>query len=446
MILSHAAVFAAFILSVAANYCGVAPGLSGAPLMPSLHQARHPLADDVAIVQAHVMWRHGDRTPATAAPCWPNDDAVWVCEENQAYASAMNGMPLAGQGPFMRLIAVKGGMYFPGNCAVGQLTLQGYEQELANGAQLRDAYVGEGKLLSSSYSPHEVRLQCDTSQRVQMSTLAVASAMFDLQAAGAAGSTLPLIDVHYLDTATDWSCPNPLVCPGLSEIAGAFENSTEFAQFLASNAHLVESFGSALNMSFSSPEALAQVHDCYWTHACHNFSLPAAVTPAMWEALSAGMLQVAGMVMAYPTREASGMLSMGPFLAVMRARMLAAMAADESALRFYGFGSHDLCIMPVLAAFGLMDEWCPYAGVIAFELYGSTQPLDAARGRNSSSSSSATSSTHPAGPFYVRLLAYGEALTIPGCSDVLCPWEEFEDVLASLMPPDGACAFTPTLY
>ena len=47
-----------------------------------------------------------------------------------------------------------------GNCSVGQLTLKGFYQQIANGQSLRKAYVDSG-FLSNMITPSEIYFRSD---------------------------------------------------------------------------------------------------------------------------------------------------------------------------------------------------------------------------------------------------------------------------------------------
>ena len=50
------------------QYCGP----KSQPIIPPLSSSGYKL------IQVQTFIRHGDRTLCTAAPCWPNDDAVFA--------------------------------------------------------------------------------------------------------------------------------------------------------------------------------------------------------------------------------------------------------------------------------------------------------------------------------------------------------------------------------
>ena len=89
--------------------------------------------------QVSVFIRHGDRTLATAAPCWPTDDVPYECD-----LGVIRGPSFTRDGSHVdpqltyRMEYEPNREYLPGNCGVGQLTTRGYAQELNNGAALSE--------------------------------------------------------------------------------------------------------------------------------------------------------------------------------------------------------------------------------------------------------------------------------------------------------------------
>lgn len=106
--------------------------------------------------------------------------------------------------------------------------------------------------------------------------------------------------------------------------------------------------------------------------------------------------------------------SAAPLMAEVRQHMLNAMGQNSGvAKKFLLYSGHDTGpMMPTLAAFGLLkDKWAPYASLISMELYeSSTTPADWA----------------------VRFVYNGTVMNVPGCSDAICPWADFEKILSNI--------------
>ncbi len=67
-------------------------------------------------------------------------------------------------------------------------------------------------------------------------------------------------------------------------------------------------------------------------------------------------------------------------------------------------------MLSVLGVFEDIATWPAFASHIVWELY------------------------EDQGSFFVLTMFQGEELTLPGCSNVLCPFEEFENIITSVIP------------
>ena len=89
----------------------------------------------VTLMQAQVIVRHGDRTPAFNHMCWVDNTAVWECDMSQLQLSSVT--PWETTAPPTRLyrkVFQPGAEVLPnGNCGLGQLTTVGYNQHIKNG-------------------------------------------------------------------------------------------------------------------------------------------------------------------------------------------------------------------------------------------------------------------------------------------------------------------------
>jgi len=401
-------------------YCGIAPGSP-----PTTSYADVP-ASEGKLVGVATMFRHGDRTPANAISCWPNDTAVWDCTLTQGtQGSGSKTVTREAYGAMFRITPVEGDMFFAGNCMVGQLTSQGYRQHIANGNAFRAAYVGEGKILPETFDPDTVYIETDTSIRVQMSAQAFITGMYPNELGPPAtdeeqadSGELTMVDIHVRDMVDEIVNPNAGACPNLTQYQIAFSQSAEYANFSKT---VLEPIKTTLGANFGinpSDVNVGAVFDCYHAHVCHGFELPPSVSPATWAAVNAGAINLEGMSYQYPSRQAYGRVSNGPWFAQLMDH-LESLQKGSSPTKMFMTGAHDSSVMPALAALGVYgNEWTPYAGVITFELYAT-----------------------PDSGYAVRFLRYGQELTLPGCSSSMCPWSEFSSIISALLPLPGECNF-----
>lgn len=142
-----------------------------------------------SLQQVQVVVRHGARTPYKKYQCWANYDVIWnncnVTElmlESPSYSS--QNRPATW---LFRKIYNASPNYLGGNCFTGQLLLEGYDQEEANGGFLKQAYINDGPLSifptdqwMSINTTQFVYLRSDDEQRTLMSGQVLLHAMFNV--------------------------------------------------------------------------------------------------------------------------------------------------------------------------------------------------------------------------------------------------------------------------
>ena len=201
--------------------------------------------------------------------------------------------------------------------------------------------------------------------------------------------------------------------------------------------------------------------DCLMTHRCHNFSLPAGVTPDLFAAVIEDDTWTYGFQLNY-----TGFvkLAVGTFMGELLDNMKAMIATQQptsdvsrappparKARKFWVYAGHDDGpVMPMMAALGAYHGvWSPYATLIALELYNSSsgslsEPMlvePALRGVGTRAAASPAAAADDM-QYYVRAIVLGEEVKMPFCSAVLCPIAEFEQLVASLVPTEAECLGT----
>eukprot|EP00611_Tribonema_gayanum_P020271 TRINITY_DN3666_c0_g1_i1.p1 TRINITY_DN3666_c0_g1~~TRINITY_DN3666_c0_g1_i1.p1 ORF type:complete len:642 (-),score=191.13 TRINITY_DN3666_c0_g1_i1:41-1966(-) len=164
--------------------------------------------EDVKILQAQVVVRHGSRTPWGAFSCWRDYDVQWDCNtttvERPSPVVLANGSYIGdGQPPMFRKLYEDSGKsantLLGGTCMLGQLLEEGLQQHVANGNLLRDAYICKGgaqclfqddleavSTLINGSASGEVRLRSTDLQRTLLSGQTLTATFFDVAAARAA--------------------------------------------------------------------------------------------------------------------------------------------------------------------------------------------------------------------------------------------------------------------
>ena len=204
------AVSAGSILNPAAfEYCNVEPKTYPIPTIAPA---------GLALQQVQVFIRHGDRVRASGGDCWPNDTAIYECEDlNVLLASNTHTEAVQDQA----LTRVYRKAYLPGretllgSCGLGVLTARGYAQEVANGEVLRDAYgAWLPDLNNASEASSAFLLRSTDSQRTLQSGQALVDTLFPIdQEKASTKSNLQLREWHTIDAGYDSILEPYMLCP-----------------------------------------------------------------------------------------------------------------------------------------------------------------------------------------------------------------------------------------
>jgi hypothetical protein len=320
---------------------------------------------------------------------------------------------------------------FLGNCETGQLTDKGYQQHYANGQDFRQAYITDTPLLSKKLTPSEVFLRSDYMDRTVQSAQAMFDGLYpaDQQSCGSTN----IIDIMTKDMDLDDINPNSLLCPELAAQQEAAYTSPEFQKL--NETKLVPLVAELSNL-LGFPVYLPGLYDCLNVHLCHNFSVP--VTQKLYDQVSALVYEIENYLITYPNRFSAGRLYSGLLMKTFYDNWISAMNYSSSTSRptaaaappkFFMYSAHDTSVMPMMAAFGILQEWVAYASTLTFELW-----------KVSSSSSSASDK------FGVRVLYnFKEVSNIEGCSYMnvtrsplsLCSFDSFEPIVQRIMITDN---------
>ena len=137
-----------------------------APAIPPLHPSN--AGPRPTLLQTHVLIRHGDRSGIHTVDCFPGNKFAIQCPLQFASVAVDVGAHSPGWSlpNVSRLYAKVYSNNEPakGSCARGMLTRRGYDQEIANGAALREAYVAPGgvaNLLPHKLNPATLKIVSD---------------------------------------------------------------------------------------------------------------------------------------------------------------------------------------------------------------------------------------------------------------------------------------------
>ena len=407
-----------------------------------------PLSDSAPqnsqLVHVTAVIRHGARTPwSDNMQCWDGywDDpatAVWNCElttmtsppsppfiedvENNPTDSEINNEADASVGDSAMFLFEKRydalhnppvlANAFNGTCQMGQLLLRGYEQELANGKHLRDAYVyseSKGAMFKGSsvaadprmrlfdlddeayksirpYEEPHLYYRADDEQRTLMSGQVLLRGLFgpEITTDAKATGVDPVIVLHTADYKYDVLGSNWKDCPRLEDLEDDATSSAFFQKFNTS-AEAKELYGIAakLGKDFDRDDWI----DCLMTTMCTDRPLPGKLNDFDGQndkSTFQRFLDFATYASNYKLKHngaAYAKLGMGPLWHEMMANIRSVVEETEKAAEDGGgvppklalFSGHDSTLQPLLASLGenVWDGklWSPYASSMLIELH-----------------------------------------------------------------------------
>eukprot|EP00128_Syssomonas_multiformis_P010558 Colp12_sorted_trinity150504_noHs@10172 len=126
----------------------------------------------------------------------------------------------------------------------------------------------------------------------------------------------------------------------------------------------------------------------------------------------------------FPDYKTNAQSGIGFFIRDLMKPLTGAVTAEEKR-KFFLYGVHDTTIMPLVAAFGLLDErWAPLASMFIFELY--------------------EVATDNGIEHEVRIVYNGKAMELPFCGHrTLCNFKDFHAYVQDLLPVDPAETVRP---
>lgn len=434
-----------------------------------------PPNDTYALIQAQAYTRHGDRTIATARYCWL-PAPIWDCSQTLTLQPT-NTNPahtLPNQFNF-QLQRINGTEYYPGNCIIGQLTLQGYTQHKNLGIGLKERYSNYYSLLPETYKINsntsneinkDIRLRADNSQRTQHSAMALFTGLYENINSDQYQSSSSLdLDIHLetQDEETDILNVNSGICPQTANNLQNAQNSQEyknhFANVTLKYLHECNSFIYGGNISTLTD--LGFIHDCGNAFSCHNYSVPDQFNQTLYNNLVADRSWIYNYFNNYPNRINASKYQVGPWLSLIYQQLLQAVSNvvdinirdnnndnqvprkkrthvgkdskqedDDSLAKFYLYSGHDDNMVAMLGALGYnVTDWVPYASLISIELFVDTTQM----GHSDT------------GDIYVLTSYNGEILTLPEPCDCntneynLCSWKLFQSFIEQMIPSKEEC-------
>ena len=291
------------------SYCST-PAAMMERKIPKLRDDSH--IGETRLVHAATVIRHGARTPASPDyTCWKGywenpATGVWNCsltmemapptpkhikqEEGQDGTSYSNTVALFDK-QYDALMDKENGLsnHFSGNCQMGQLLLQGYEQQVTNGQYLREAYCFDSNgyqhdqrmrlidLNANNMQPWakpQIYFRSDDDQRTLLSGQALLRSMLQPEIekySKKTGSAHPIIPVHLADRDRDVLGVNERICPRLTKMKDKVHQSSTFKAFNQSSSE-AKTLRKFMSNDLQSPADLNI--DCLMTTVCTDRPLP----------------------------------------------------------------------------------------------------------------------------------------------------------------------------
>eukprot|EP00600_Ochromonadales_sp_CCMP1393_P004116 CAMPEP_0174993948 /NCGR_PEP_ID=MMETSP0004_2-20121128/23356_1 /TAXON_ID=420556 /ORGANISM="Ochromonas sp., Strain CCMP1393" /LENGTH=625 /DNA_ID=CAMNT_0016248115 /DNA_START=39 /DNA_END=1916 /DNA_ORIENTATION=- len=364
--------------------------------------------------QLQVMIRHGARTPYALYSCWNNYNVTWNnCNvtELMLASPSYNSENRPATWLFRKLYDGSPN-YLGGNCLTGQLLLEGYQQEEANGDILYQAYLNpistpaamrlfdtdDWEALNEGYTMY---LRSDDEQRTLMSGQILLHNMFNV-------SDESIVTWHTGDYNLDQIRPNTLVCPRLNNIESTAYSTSEWVS---------ENTSTTMNQLTSNLTALwgegmwswNNVLDCLMTTVCTGRDLPSAspdnsvqMSDAIFNATVEQIVRSYAYILQY-NNSFYARTGIGHTVWRMREHLIGMI--NGSGRKFVLVSGHDSTLMPFLAAVlpNWDGDWSPYASMLVLEVY-------------------AASMNSPVGAsgYMFRIIYNGKVLRLPGCEKDLC--------------------------
>jgi len=407
-------VLPSLVFAAIGDLCGREARENESSVIPRLDEQQ---SQGFTLKQVHLFIRHGDRLPANSGPCWPNDEAVWNCDVTTGYVPNVD-FPTT----LFRKVFVPGKNEFAGNFYVGQLTSKGYYQHIANGQDIRTAYIEKIPLLSEKLMTSELFLRSDDEPRTMQSAQTLISGIYPNEFHKQQKNP-PILDIYTRDLQIDNMEPNSNICPRLCDLWFEARQREEFQTHLKTITQpLIDEVNSRLGFRISSLSALM---DCGVTHTCHSYPIPAKLDPELLGRVIDEVVFQYQYFFSYPNATENSNFGIGFLLSDLHAFLVNLTAQEKEgeedvSPKLLVWSGHDTTLLPILLAFDVWDgHWPPYASVIGLEVYqNGTQ-------------------------WRIRMFYNGKELIIPGCQTPICDWSVFKHVLEALLPSSSESC-TPT--
>ncbi|XP_065051939.1 lysosomal acid phosphatase-like isoform X2 [Rhopilema esculentum] len=286
-----------------------------------------------SLLQAHVLYRHGDRSPVLIFPTDKHKD-FWP------------------DGP-------------------GRLTQKGMQMEFELGKFLRNRYVSDEKFVSSFYLHKEVYCKSSDSERCLMSAESQMAGLYpprDWQVWNKNISWQP-IPVHTVPGDKDPLLrPWDAICPRLSELKREKKQNKEYIVMEEYQKGFLEKLEKNTGLSALDLTSIWSIRDTLFVEKSHNLSWPSWVTDGVWNNLN--FLYFWGFKYMFTGNDEFSRLSGGSLIKSIIANMEAKSKGKTETFKLNIYSAHDTTILALLGSLGLYNATdIPYASAVLVELY-----------------------------------------------------------------------------
>uniref|UniRef100_A0A182VX51 acid phosphatase n=1 Tax=Anopheles minimus TaxID=112268 RepID=A0A182VX51_9DIPT len=335
---------------------------------------------EAKLIFAHVLFRHGDRTPIDPYPNDPyKDPSHWTADW-------------------------------------GQLVNAGKMRHLMLGKWLRKRY---SSLLKDTYSNNEIYVRSTDVDRTLMSAEANLAGLYPPQGADVWDSAITWqpIPVHTVTEELDSVLAAKKRCPAFDHALKIYRQSEPYHSYNASLEHLYGYVTEKTGGKYNSMSSVQNLYSLLLIEELNNFTLPEWTKSVYPEPLAS----ISAMTFAVKTNTTElARLKMGPLVKEMLQRFRSKSKGTLKPNRsLWMYSAHDVTVASLLNALRVFElHNPPFAACIMLELRKPTN----------------------GGPAYVEIFyknttAEPFQLTVPGCS-AQCPLDEMFEIYDSIMPKD----------
>ncbi|XP_055697004.1 prostatic acid phosphatase isoform X2 [Phlebotomus papatasi] len=332
------------------------------------------------LVFAHVMFRHGDRTPIDP---YPNDP--------YGTASAWDGVDW------------------------GQLTNVGKRQHYELGKWLRNRY---GELVNEIYDHNQIYIRSTDVERTLQSALANLAGFYPPKGRDVwlDGMNWQPIPIHTTQEKLDPLLASKKACPAYEYALKKRRRSEEYRELNKKLKELYEYVSENSGRTYNSIEGIGQIYSCLLIEHMHNKTLPTwteSIFPDELDWVSAKAFQT------YCSTPQLARLKSGPILKEMlerfRNKTLGTLKPDRSV---WFYSAHDTTVANLLNILGLFDppHNPPFAACVMLEM----RLID---------------DKPYISVFYKNTTAEPQPMNIPRCGRS-CPLDKMFDLYRDVLPVD----------